>query len=71
MCLSNALELGLSPIVVINKIDRPDARIGEVLDEVLELFLDLDASEEQCHFPVVYTNAKDRHGDDGFEDRGR
>ncbi|NUO19008.1 translational GTPase TypA [bacterium] len=56
--LSNALELGLSPIVVINKIDRPDARIGEVLDEVLELFLDLDASEEQCHFPVVYTNAK-------------
>ncbi|MBK6911243.1 MAG: translational GTPase TypA [bacterium] len=56
--LLNALELGLSPIVVINKIDRPDARIGEVLDEVLELFLDLDASEEQCHFPVVYTNAK-------------
>ncbi|MBK6766710.1 MAG: translational GTPase TypA [bacterium] len=56
--LSNALELGLSPIVVINKIDRPDARIGEVLDEVLELFLDLDATEEQCHFPVVYTNAK-------------
>ncbi|MCB9357730.1 MAG: translational GTPase TypA [Calditrichaeota bacterium] len=56
--LSNALELGLSPIVVINKIDRPDARIGQVLDEVLELFLDLDATEEQCHFPVVYTNAK-------------
>ncbi|MCC6477125.1 translational GTPase TypA [bacterium] len=56
--LANALEAGLSPIVVINKIDRPDARIGAVLDEVLELFLDLDASEEQCHFPVVYTNAK-------------
>ncbi len=56
--LSNALENGLSPIVVINKIDRPDARIDEVLDEVLELFLDLDASEEQCHFPVVYTNAR-------------
>src|SRR5512142_2819462 len=43
--LSNALENGLDPIVVINKIDRPDARIDEVLDEVLELFLDLDASE--------------------------
>ncbi len=56
--LSNALQSGLSPIVVINKIDRPDARIGEVLDEVLELFLDLDASEEQCHFPVIYTNAR-------------
>jgi GTP-binding protein len=56
--LSNALISGLSPIVVINKIDRPDARIDEVLDEVLELFLDLDASEEQCHFPVIYTNAR-------------
>jgi GTP-binding protein len=56
--LSNALDSGLSPIVVINKIDRPDARISEVLDEVLELFLDLDATEEQCHFPVIYTNAR-------------
>src|SRR5512141_3524411 len=56
--LSNALRNGLSPIVGINKIDRPDARISEVLDEVLELFLDLDASEEQCHFPVIYTNAR-------------
>jgi GTP-binding protein len=56
--LSNALASGLSPIVVINKIDRPDARIAEVVDEVLELFLDLDASEEQCHFPIAYTNAK-------------
>ena len=57
--LSNALNNGLSPIVVINKIDRPDARIDEVLDEVLELFFDLDAKEEQCNFPVVYTIAKD------------
>ncbi|MBU0518659.1 translational GTPase TypA [bacterium] len=56
--LSNALENGLSPIVVINKIDRPDARIEEVLDEVLELFLDLDATEEQCNFPTVFTVAK-------------
>lgn len=57
--LSNALTNGLSPIVVINKIDRPDARIDEVVDEVLELFLDLDASEDQCDFPVVYCIAKD------------
>ncbi len=56
--LSNALASGLSPIVVINKIDRPDARLGEVEDEVLELFLDLDATEEQCDFPILYTNAK-------------
>lgn len=57
--LSNALENGLSPIVVINKIDRPDARIEEVENEVLELFLNLDASEEQCNFPMIYTIAKD------------
>jgi len=57
--LSNALLNGLSPIVVINKIDRPDSRIDEVMDEVLELFLDLDASEEQCNFPVAYTVARD------------
>ncbi|HEX03926.1 MAG TPA: GTP-binding protein, partial [Bacteroidetes bacterium] len=56
--LSNALQAGLSPIVVINKIDRPDARLGEVEDEVLDLFLDLDASEDQCDFPIVYTVAK-------------
>ncbi len=56
--LSNALTNGLAIIVVINKIDRPDARIDEVRDEVLELFLDLDATEEQCNFPVVYTVAK-------------
>lgn len=57
--LSNALANGLSPIVVINKIDRKDARIDEVLDEVLELFLDLDATEDQCNFPVAYTVARD------------
>ncbi len=57
--LSNALAHGLSPVVVINKIDRPDARIEEVQDEILELFLDLDASEEQCNFPIIYTIAKD------------
>ena len=57
--LSNALELGLSPIVVINKIDRQDARIDEVLNEVLDLFFDLDANEEQCDFPVIFTIARD------------
>ncbi len=57
--LQKALGLGLSPIVCINKIDRADARIPEVLDEVYDLFIDLDANEQQLEFPVVYTNARD------------
>ncbi len=56
--LKKALELDLPPILVINKIDRPDARIQEVLNEVYDLFIDLDATEEQLEFPIVYTNAK-------------
>ena len=56
--LKKALELNLPPIIVINKIDRPDARIQEVLNEVYDLFIDLDATEEQLEFPIVYTNAK-------------
>src|ERR1700760_37559 len=56
--LSKALEAKLPPIVVINKIDRPDARVQEVLNEVYDLFIDLDATEDQLDFPVVYTNAK-------------
>ncbi len=56
--LRKALERRLPIILVVNKVDRPDARISEVEDEVLELFLDLDATEEQIEFPVVYTNAK-------------
>ena len=56
--LMKALEARLPPIVVINKIDRPDARIQEVLNEVYDLFIDLDATEDQLDFPVVYTNAK-------------
>jgi GTP-binding protein len=56
--LRKALERRLPIIVAVNKVDRPDARITEVEDEVLELFLDLDATEEQIEFPVVYTNAK-------------
>jgi GTP-binding protein len=56
--LSKALEAQLPPIVVINKIDRPDARPQEVLNEVYDLFIDLDAAEDQLDFPVLYTNAK-------------
>jgi GTP-binding protein len=56
--LRKALEARLPVILVINKVDRPDARIDEVVDEVYELFLDLDADEEQIEFPIVYTNAK-------------
>ena len=56
--LRKALERRLPPIVVINKIDRPDARPGEVLNEIYDLFIDLDATEEQLEFPVLYTNAK-------------
>ena len=56
--LRKALERRLTPIVVINKIDRPDARAQEVLNEVYDLFIDLDASEEQLEFPVLYTNAR-------------
>ena len=56
--LSKALEAHLQPILVINKIDRPDARPQEVLNEVYDLFIDLDAKEEQIDFPVLYTNAK-------------
>ncbi len=56
--LSKALEAKLTPIVVINKIDRSDARPAEVLDEIYDLFIDLDASESQLDFPVYYCNAK-------------
>src|SRR5689334_4116986 len=56
--LSKALEAHLPPIVVINKIDRPDARVAEVLNEVYDLFIDLDATEDQLDFPVLYTVAK-------------
>ena len=57
--LRKALEAKLAPIVVINKIDRSDARIMEVLDEVYDLFIDLDADEEQLDFPVLYSIARD------------
>src|SRR5512144_2020447 len=56
--LSKALEAHLPPIVVINKIDRPDSRVSEVLDEIYDLFIDLDATEDQPAFPAIYTNAR-------------
>jgi GTP-binding protein len=56
--LRKALERGLPPIVVLNKIDRPDSRVQEVLNEVYDLFIDLDATEDQIEFPVLYTNAR-------------
>jgi GTP-binding protein len=57
--LKKTLEKNLPVILVINKIDRPDARIDEVLNEVYDLFIDLDATETQIEFPILYTNAKD------------
>ncbi len=56
--LRKALEAGLAIVLVINKIDRPDARLAEVIDETYELFLDLDATEDQIEFPIVYTDAR-------------
>jgi len=56
--LKKALELSLKPIVVINKIDRPDSRVEEVIDEILDLFIELGADDHQLEFPVVYVSAK-------------
>ena len=56
--LGKALELGLEPVVVLNKIDRADARPAEVLDEIYGLFIDLGANEEQLDFPIIFTIAK-------------
>jgi GTP-binding protein len=56
--LGKALKLGLKPIVAINKIDKPEQRADEVLDEVFDLFASLDANEDQLDFPVLYGSAK-------------
>ena len=56
--LRKALEAKLSIVVVINKVDRPDQRINEVIEEIYELFLDLEASEDQIDFPIIYTDAR-------------
>ncbi len=75
--LRKALEAKLPVILVVNKVDRPDARVAEVVDEVYELFLDLDADESQIEFPIVYCNAKAgiasldyEPGPDGFPREG-
>src|SRR6266853_1040868 len=57
--LMKALEAKLPAIVVVNKIDRPDARITEVMNEIFDLFIDLDATEQQLDFPTIYTNARE------------
>ena len=57
--LRKALEQNLKPIVVINKIDKPEARVSEVEDEVLELFMELEANDDQLDFPVIYANGRD------------
>src|SRR5216117_2825106 len=62
--LRKALEAKLPVVLVVNKVDRPDARIAEVVEETYELFLDLDASESQIEFPIVYCNS--RKGQAGF-----
>ncbi len=69
--LKKALELGLPPILVINKIDRPDARINDVVNEVYDLFIDLDASDAQLEFPIVYTNARDGIAKLKMDEEGR
>jgi GTP-binding protein len=70
--LQKALAAKLPPVVVLNKIDRTDARPNEVLDEIYDLFIDLDAAEDQLDFPVIYTNARDgvahrKQGDDSTD----
>src|SRR4029450_12769156 len=69
--LRKALEAGLPPVVVINKIDRSDARPAQVLDEVYDLFIDLDADESQLDFPVLYTDARRGTARRGLAEPGR
>jgi len=69
--LQKALNKNLPVILVINKIDRSDARIKEVLDEVYDLFIDLDANDEQIEFPVIYTNAKDGIAHNDLDDNSK
>ena len=66
--LQKALNKNLPVILVINKIDRPDARIKEVINEVYDLFIDLDANENQIEFPIIYTNAKDGIAQNNLKD---
>ena len=57
--LSKALETGLKPIVIINKVDRTSSRIGEVENEILDLFINLDANDDQLDFPILYASARE------------
>lgn len=66
--LKKALEKQLPVILVINKIDKPDARVDEVVQETYDLFIDLDANDEQIEFPIIYTNAKDGIAVNNIED---
>ncbi|HHW46427.1 MAG TPA: translational GTPase TypA [Clostridiales bacterium] len=68
--LKKALDLGKKPVVVVNKIDRPAARPEEVVDQVLDLFIDLGADEEQLEFPVVYTSAREGYASLNPNERG-
>src|SRR5665213_2685192 len=68
--LQKALRKKLAPIIVLNKIDRQDARPAEVLNEIYDLFIDLDAGEEQLDFPVLYTNAKTGTAQRKIEEEG-
>src|SRR5215471_1926441 len=68
--LSKALELHLKPIVVINKIDRQDARVSEVINEIFDLFIDLDADDTQINFPIIYSIARDGMAKANMEDEG-
>ncbi len=69
--LTKALEAKLPPILVINKIDRSDARVQEVVNEVFDLFIDLDAAEEQLDFPILYANARAGIAKRNVEDKSR
>ena len=69
--LRKALEKGLKPIVVINKIDRPDQRAIEVVDEILDLFIELDADEDQLDFPVLFASARNGYAKDKFTDEDK
>ena len=67
--LKKALELDLKPIVVVNKIDKKDARPNEVVDEIIDLFIDLEASDEQIDFPVIYASSREGYATFDFNER--
>ncbi len=69
--LQKALEVGLRPIVVVNKIDRPEARPSEVIDETLDLFIELEADDDQLEFPVIYASARNGFAKANMEDEGK